>query len=212
MTTAHKPTWTNALGGNSIRDQKGLPPTRQFGARDMAAHTKLKLRQPGQNTKAEIQARDLKALLLNEKPDTKSSSVETEVTSANKKLKISPEILDLDKDDDESSDDDSDFSAEEEDDTAELLKELEKIKEERKKEQGKLALEELEREEREKSNRAMIGNPLLNQDTGKLKKKWYDDVIFKNQARGSDQKPKKRFINDLIRSDFHRKFMSKYVQ
>ena len=45
-----------------------------------------------------------------------------------------------------------------------------------------------------------------------VKRRWDDDVIFKNQARGMSDKPKKRFINDTLRSDFHRKFMNKYVQ
>ena len=44
-----------------------------------------------------------------------------------------------------------------------------------------------------------------------VKRRWDDDVIFKNQAKGVDEKPKKRFINDVLRSDFHRKFMSKYI-
>jgi len=41
--------------------------------------------------------------------------------------------------------------------------------------------------------------------------RWYDDVVFKNCAK-KDEKDKKKFVNDIIRSDFHRKFMSKYVQ
>ena len=41
--------------------------------------------------------------------------------------------------------------------------------------------------------------------------RWYDDVVFKNQAKDEPQR-KKRFINDTIRNDFHRKFLSKYIQ
>jgi hypothetical protein len=41
--------------------------------------------------------------------------------------------------------------------------------------------------------------------------RWDDDVIFKNQARGVDDQPKKRFINDMLRSDFHKKFLHKYI-
>lgn len=41
--------------------------------------------------------------------------------------------------------------------------------------------------------------------------RWDDDVVFKNQARGLDDKPKKRFINDMLRSDFHKKFLHKYI-
>jgi len=39
-----------------------------------------------------------------------------------------------------------------------------------------------------------------------VKKRWDDDVIFKNQAVKSDE-PKKEFVNDLIRTQFHRRFL-----
>lgn len=33
-------------------------------------------------------------------------------------------------------------------------------------------------------------------------------MVFKNQARGSEEKNKRReFVNDLLRSDFHKRFM-----
>lgn len=42
-----------------------------------------------------------------------------------------------------------------------------------------------------------------------VKRRWDDDVIFKNQARGTDDRNKKKeFVNDLLRSDFHKKFMA----
>ena len=39
---------------------------------------------------------------------------------------------------------------------------------------------------------------------GRVPCRWDDDVVFKNQARG-EPKAQKRFINDTIRSDFHKK-------
>jgi protein CWC15 len=36
---------------------------------------------------------------------------------------------------------------------------------------------------------------------------WDDDVVFKNQARGTEDKKSKEFVNDLLRSDFHKRFM-----
>ena len=45
-----------------------------------------------------------------------------------------------------------------------------------------------------------------------VKRRWDDDVVFKNQARGTEDKKGKEFVNDLLRSDFHRRFMSKYVR
>jgi len=31
--------------------------------------------------------------------------------------------------------------------------------------------------------------------------------VFKNQARGTEDKKEKEFVNDLLRSDFHKRFM-----
>ena len=99
-------------------------------------------------------------------------------------------------------------SEEDDDDSEELLRELEKIKRER---------EELKRKELQEKEREIINaNPLLNLDGDDagfaVKRRWDDDVIFKNQTAGVNDKPKKRFINDTTRSDFHRKFLDKYVQ
>lgn len=44
-----------------------------------------------------------------------------------------------------------------------------------------------------------------------VKRRWDDDVVFKNQARG-EPKAHKRFINDTIRSDFHRRFLTRYIK
>lgn len=82
---------------------------------------------------------------------------------------------------------------------------------------------EEERRKREEAEAAALqveesvlsANPLVGDDTETesftIKKRWYDDTIFKNQARNEPDK-KKRFINDTIRSDFHRKFLNKYVK
>lgn len=42
-----------------------------------------------------------------------------------------------------------------------------------------------------------------------LTKRWYEDTVFKNQAKRVDEK--KSYVNDNIRSEFHRKFINKYV-
>jgi protein CWC15 len=41
--------------------------------------------------------------------------------------------------------------------------------------------------------------------------RWDDDVVFKNQAKGEIQQ-QKRFVNDTIRSDFHRRFLNCYIK
>jgi protein CWC15 len=123
-------------------------------------------------------------------------------------------VVQLDLDADESVSEDSgsgsESEEEEEEDTEELLRELAKIKAER--EQERLEKERLEQEkEREKmQEEALQGNPLMQGEFG-VKRRWDADVIFRNQTKGEVER-KKRFINDLTRSDFHRKFMSKYIK
>uniref|UniRef100_A0A1A8QVC8 histone acetyltransferase n=1 Tax=Nothobranchius rachovii TaxID=451742 RepID=A0A1A8QVC8_9TELE len=51
------------------------------------------------------------------------------------------------------------------------------------------------------------------QNTFRVKRRWDDDVVFKNCAKGVDEARKeKRFVNDTLRSEFHKKFMEKYVK
>lgn len=39
------------------------------------------------------------------------------------------------------------------------------------------------------------GNPLLNSQDFNMKRRWDDDVVFKNQARGTEKKDGKEFVN-----------------
>lgn len=110
---------------------------------------------------------------------------------------------------------DSDSSeSEDEDDTAALYAELAKIKAERAAEKARQEAEAEEQQQDERDHAMATGNPLLNSGPKdfSVKRRWDDDVIFKNQARGVDDKPKNRFVNDMLRSDFHRKFLNKYVK
>lgn len=108
----------------------------------------------------------------------------------------------------------SSSESDDEDDTAALYAELQKIKAERASEKAKQEAEAEGKMRDERDREIATGNPLLN--TGSkdftVRRRWDDDVIFKNQARGVDEKPKNRFINDMLRSDFHRKFLNKYVK
>lgn len=112
-----------------------------------------------------------------------------------------------DDDDDDSSDDDSD------DEEAELQRELERIKAERAAKRAKEEEERAAAEQEERERDIALGNPLLNKQNFNIKRRWDDDVVFKNQARGTEEKGKKKeFVNDLLRSDFHKRFMGKYVR
>ncbi|PPQ93841.1 hypothetical protein CVT25_013550 [Psilocybe cyanescens] len=238
MSTAHRPTWDPA----QAKDVKGG--SRQFSVRDMAAHTKLKFRQVGQTSAGEVQKRDLRAELLAAEQEARNKKRKAEGKpplledtpgqvdeESNKRRKLLQEALELDKDDDdeedekdkdkdedeEESEEDSD---DEEDDTAELLRELEKIKRERAAEKERLEQEQSASEAASREAEIATGNPLLNlaaalgqqtpggvnttvPGTFQVKKRWDDDLIFKNQAM-TQKTGQGNFVNDLLRTEFHK--------
>ncbi|KAF7944069.1 hypothetical protein EAE96_010479 [Botrytis aclada] len=234
MTTAHRPTFDPAVGKEAQRGPA-------YHQRLLPAHTQLKFRKPGQGGDAAAEVRDLRAELLQAEAahfakknggssvvieDVQSSTntpkrqlengnVEDNEDSEAKRRRILEETRDIDADSDDagesnSSDEDSD---DDEDETAELQRELEKIKRERAEKREQEERERLAAEEAEREHDIALGNPLLNAKSDfNVKRRWDDDVIFKNQARGTEDKGKKEFVNDLLRSDFHKKFMSKYVR
>lgn len=156
-----------------------------FSVRDMASHTRLKFRQPGQTTATEVGRRDLKLELLNaerasdarkaaglpgfagESAYSAMALIEAAVEdSESKRRKLLADVANLDADDDDDpvepvsndkgkgratsvdldapngdtpgeDDDDDESSDDDEDETAELLRELEKIKRERAEEKEK---------------------------------------------------------------------------
>ncbi|KAI5119822.1 hypothetical protein M0805_004757 [Coniferiporia weirii] len=258
MSTAHRPTWDPA----QAKEVKGG--SRQYSARDVASHTKLKFRQPGQTSTSEVVKRDLRAELLAaehaardkkrkaegkppledfEAPTSAIAAIEDD--EANKRRKLLQDALELDRDDDSederneekgdgeekseksgADDDDDEDSDEEEDDTAELLRELAKIKRERAEEKERLEREQNASEQKAREEEIATANPLLNlvaalgQQTGvnttapgsfSVKRRWDDDLIFKNQAVNTE-KPSGQFVNDLLRTEFHRKFMAKFIK
>ncbi|PPJ61363.1 hypothetical protein CBER1_09457 [Cercospora berteroae] len=134
-----------------------------------------------------------------------------------KKRRVLEETRDIDADSDSgsSSSDSQSEEDEDEDEEAELMRELAKIKAERAEKAAKEAAEQAKKDEEQREKDIALGNPLLNagREDYNIKRRWDDDVVFKNQARGTEERGKeKRFVNDLLRSDFHRRFMDKYVR
>ncbi|KAK4982430.1 complexed with cef1p [Elasticomyces elasticus] len=131
-----------------------------------------------------------------------------------KRRKILEEAHDIDADSDRGSSDSSSDSddSDEEDEEAELMRELARIKAERAEKAALEAAEKAALDKEQKEFDIARGNPLLNPRDFKVKRRWDDDVVFKNQARGTEDKKEKEFVNDLLRSDFHKRFMSKYVR
>ncbi|KOB78415.1 Pre-mRNA-splicing factor cwc15 [Operophtera brumata] len=149
MTTAARPTFDPARGGQG-RGEKDLSAiSRQYSSRDLPGHTKLKYREQGQGTTDELRSRDFRK-----------------------------ELDDREKDEAE-----------------------------RKQEEERIRMENI-----------LSGNPLLNYSAAgqkndlKVKRRWDDDVVFKNCARSEPEKKLNTFINDSLRSEFHKKFMEKYVK
>ncbi|KAI4134630.1 MAG: hypothetical protein LQ347_001355 [Umbilicaria vellea] len=223
MTTAHRPTFDPARGKDAQRGpayhQRLLPAhtqlkTRQPGqggnadpeVRDLraqllqaeAAHySKIK----GLATETDTHAREASTPVKRGlEAGTGEDGIEDEDPEA-KRRRILEETRDIDADSDgpesDSSDEDrSESSDDEEDETAELLRELEKIKKERA-EQREREEREKEAEEQEKREHDIaLGNPLLNPTKDfSVRRRWDDDVVFKNQARGTEDKRKKEFVN-----------------
>ena len=121
-----------------------------------------------------------------------------------------------DNDDDDDSDDDDD-----DDDEEELMRELERIKKERAAEAAKKERESSEEAAAERDSSILQSNPLLDPTrlgasggaagSFAVKRRWDDDVVFKNQSR-EPKKEARRFINDTVRNDFHKRFLNKYVK
>ncbi|KAH9032287.1 Cwf15/Cwc15 cell cycle control protein [Lactarius pseudohatsudake] len=187
---------------------------------------------------AEARAKKRKAagLLVEDAPVASSDE------EAKKRRKDLQEALEMDKDADsdegeamamaqtvrrgmqkEDSGDDDDEEDDEEDDTAELLRELEKIKRERAAEQARVEQAEAEATEAEREARIATANLLLNlaaalgnapgiittaPGTFAVKR----HLVFKNQAIGDKDKPQGPFVDDLLRTEFHKKFMSRFIK
>ena len=251
MTTAHRPTFYQALGGDNQGGNFLVAPTTKVSSRDLPGHTTLKHyraqprpmysdepERPDQNDRETLKS------LLNQKEREHYERKEREKSvfgpleaisqsyTQDFKQERAKHLLELpergsnqfpeDEDDygpaalntdgnkssvNKSADsDDSD-----EDDEAELLRELELIKRERQQEELKRSLNEEKEKMSEEHIHILQSNPLIIHKDTTLKRRWDDDVVFRNQAKNIC-KPRKRFINDTVRSDFHKKFLARYIQ
>eukprot|EP00808_Paulinella_micropora_P002468 g33354.t1 len=215
MTTAHKPTYHPAVGSAFQGGYRYHAPRKQFSARDIASHTKLKFRQVGQGAPEELALRDMQEELEQREREHSTKTLQEQRRAG--LLPYSQNAPDPTKqmaqidmsqfdDSDDEDDDDSDKESEDgEDEEAELLKELEKIKQERAEEQRRKEEEELAALETQNQEAVLRGNPLMAEeltgDNFSVKRRWDDDVPFKNQARDVS-KAKKRKVHKVIRFDF----------
>ncbi|OTB20486.1 hypothetical protein K445DRAFT_312945 [Daldinia sp. EC12] len=243
MTTAHRPTFDPARGKEALRGpayhQRLLPAHTQLKfrkpgqggdadeARDLraellAAEAAHFAKQnggalpdaPTNETAPTTSNASKRPLALNSGAD--GSGGEAEEDPEAKRRRILEESRDIDADSESEEDEDDseeDSDDDDEDEEAELQRELEKIRRERAEKREREEREKAAAEEAERERDIALGNPLLNPKNFNMKRRWDDDVVFKNQARGTEDKGKrKEFINDLLRSDFHKRFMNKYVR
>uniref|UniRef100_A0A804QIH8 Uncharacterized protein n=1 Tax=Zea mays TaxID=4577 RepID=A0A804QIH8_MAIZE len=147
MTTAARPTWAPAKGGNEQGGTRIFGPSQKYSSRDLAAHTSLKLRKDGQQTQEELQKRNLREELEErerkhysskdksyaEERDRRKSSSQLLLEGSKREAedKIVPREIDADDSDVEPKSDDESDEDGDDDDTEALMAELERIKKER---------------------------------------------------------------------------------
>ncbi|KAF9075500.1 Pre-mRNA-splicing factor Cwf15/Cwc15, partial [Rhodocollybia butyracea] len=215
--------------------QIGQTSTVEVQKRDLRADL-LAAEQEARNKKRKAEGKPLEAV------EEKLAIVDDETNKRRKMLQDAIDMDKDDDDEDESDekkdeeakeqdadeDEDSEDESEEEDDTAELLRELEKIKRERAEEKARQEREQSASEAASRELDIATSNPLLNlaaalgqpatglntaaPGTFAVKRRWDDDLIFKNQAMSARDKPQGQFVNDLLRTEFHKKFMSKFIK
>eukprot|EP00326_Haptolina_ericina_P000852 CAMPEP_0181213944 /NCGR_PEP_ID=MMETSP1096-20121128/25183_1 /TAXON_ID=156174 ORGANISM="Chrysochromulina ericina, Strain CCMP281" /NCGR_SAMPLE_ID=MMETSP1096 /ASSEMBLY_ACC=CAM_ASM_000453 /LENGTH=240 /DNA_ID=CAMNT_0023305633 /DNA_START=19 /DNA_END=741 /DNA_ORIENTATION=- len=240
MTTAHRPTFHAAIGGKEQGGGRYIAGVSRQHVHDLPGQMSVKTRVTGQGTADELKGRDLRQELL-ERETSHLKSIGRAVPALRTKAPplLPPVIDDDDGDDDgpslivdpedaddkralppqskEAIDDDDDDDDDGDDDEEELLRELDRIKKERAQEALRKEREAAETEQAEQDSAILQGNPLLDpthpSSTGSfaVKRRWDDDVVFKNQSR-EPKKEARRFINDTVRNDFHRKFLTKYIK
>ncbi|XP_053992187.1 protein CWC15 homolog [Hylaeus volcanicus] len=263
MTTAHRPTFYQALGGDNQGGNYLVAPSTKVSSRDLASHTTLKFRQArplpmySEHTQAkEEPSRESLKEVLHKKEQEHYEKIHREKRiiqpvealkdSSSRRFPVAklpkPHVNILlddveenpfpqDEDDtggenltnasfpqtyhslyqEENEEGDDDETDDDDDDEAELMRELEKIKEERQMEELKQKETELKESSSKEHLRILHSNPLMLHQDSTLKRRWDDDVVFRNQAKNIP-KIEKRFINDTVRSDFHKKFLARYIQ
>lgn len=240
MTTAARPTFDAARGGTAKGERDLSAMSKQYSSRDLPSHTSLKNRERGQDNPADLLFRDFKSELEDrereagrentdrkvrgsDRPSSSRASVQSSSSKRTRlegpgEVKASASNLDADEPLDDS--DDSDDSDSDDDDTAALMAELQKIKREKAEEVQEKEEEKKQEEEKIRMENILSGNPLLKdkyvataeKTDLKVKRRWDDDVVFKNCSRAESDKKPKEFINDSLRNEFHRKFMDKYIK
>ncbi|EAN31322.2 Cwf15/Cwc15 cell cycle control family protein [Theileria parva strain Muguga] len=215
MSTAHRPTWNNSTGVGL--EESGL--TASVSSKDLPSHTELKRRStcsPGSSETGETKKLPETKKLLREKLEETENAHKTKnviedqvgVTKDFLTLEDVSHLLNLGIN---SFNHDGDHSTKvgkenREDEESALLRELAKIRKEREEIKQREMEEELNSEEAR--GKLLNKNPLM--DPSNHPRPWDEDVVFRNPQTQSQQPPS--FLNDAVRTDFHRRFLHKYIQ
>lgn len=116
----------------------------------------------------------------------------------------------LDADEDFGSDEFSESDLDDDDDdgidTVELEAELARLRQIHQEEE-----EKKQQEIREKQEQIRSSEPET-RSSFNVKRRWDDDVPFKNCARDEPDPKRKLYVNDTLRQEFHKKFMDRYIR
>ncbi|CAL1533164.1 unnamed protein product [Lymnaea stagnalis] len=226
MTTAARPTWDTAKGGRGKGEGDLSALSKQYSSRDLPSHTKSKYRQEGQGTTEELRSRDFRRELEERERSSR------EKRDRGREVYSSKIILDSGSGSSSSSSKrprieqipaanlDADDPIDEEVSKTFFIDFLSTCISILWMESYFLFSHEAERkaeEERIRTENILMGNPLMQPEKQsstdfKVKRRWDDDVVFKNCAKGDESRTSRGFINDTLRSEFHKKFMEKYVK
>eukprot|EP00823_Brevimastigomonas_motovehiculus_P003583 TRINITY_DN2210_c0_g1_i1.p1 TRINITY_DN2210_c0_g1~~TRINITY_DN2210_c0_g1_i1.p1 ORF type:complete len:244 (+),score=72.39 TRINITY_DN2210_c0_g1_i1:82-813(+) len=194
---AHTKLKTRQTGQSTQTELKKRDLKAELLAREEEHSTKLRLEKQREGLvpfldSAVDDSKEPKLLKSSSEKDSKEENDDTEKAAI---VTVTEEELSKfdDADDEADEADEKEEKAEDDDDEVEELKrELAKIKKDREAEQlrKQKAQEELEAKSTEEA--VLKGNPLLVKDSSSVKRRWDDDVVFKNQAKDMDKslKPK----------------------
>eukprot|EP00917_Polyrhabdina_sp_WS-2016_P013458 GHVP01029572.1.p2 GENE.GHVP01029572.1~~GHVP01029572.1.p2 ORF type:complete len:218 (-),score=53.68 GHVP01029572.1:64-717(-) len=217
MTTAHRPTFFSVQGGNDQGGNRLVVPTTKVSARDLPSNKVLKLRKLGQSSIEELGVKEVQLQLLElEAKEGREIIRNNFVDNVSGPVKVAEDDRPFPQDADDSPGEDSaEFEyedSESDDEDSQLMRELELIKKERRLEVERLAALQDQKEKEKDKLGIMKDNPIIAADVT-IRKAWDQDTVFKNQAKDLERKSdNKTFINDAVRSEFHKKFMQKYIK
>eukprot|EP01056_Protomagalhaensia_sp_Gyna25_P000897 Protomagalhaensia_sp_Gyna_25__896@NODE_1430_length_1843_cov_223_133038_g1154_i0_p1_GENE_NODE_1430_length_1843_cov_223_133038_g1154_i0NODE_1430_length_1843_cov_223_133038_g1154_i0_p1_ORF_typecomplete_len210_score54_43Cwf_Cwc_15/PF04889_12/3_8e37Na_trans_assoc/PF06512_13/0_0079YL1/PF05764_13/0_072Sigma70_ner/PF04546_13/0_2DUF3381/PF11861_8/0_23GvpL_GvpF/PF06386_11/0_28Lin8/PF03353_15/0_33SDA1/PF05285_12/0_43Herpes_LMP1/PF05297_11/1_5DNA_pol_phi/PF04931_13/2_3Astro_capsid_p/PF12226_8/4_3TFIIF_alpha len=209
MSTSHRPTFYPAVGGTSQGGNLATIPTSRVSARDLPSQGTLKRRRlvepniaSGKNaistTSSVIDKAPSLASLI--QLDEKLAAYAGQDRDIDIKSEGEFDSSESDDDDDEKvKEEEEDDDSSSEDEEIQLQRELEALKRER--EEARIKAE----------SKTLLEKVAENIAETKVGKSWEDEAVFKvNVKEVRNEKP--RFINDSVRSQFHSRFLRKYIQ